>query len=294
MGDYHVHLHPHGPYGGEGPPPGEYPDGYVEAYFETAAARGADEIGFTEHLYRCVEAAPVLGRFWDNAPRPDLAAQTEAFFMEDLTLSLNRYVDAVLDARDAGLPVLLGLEVDFFPETIEDVLDLLEPYPWDYLIGSVHWVGAWAIDHHGSAHEFDRRGIDQAYADYFALETELAASGTVDVLAHCDVVKKQGHRPDASPRELYHRLVRAAERSGVAVELSSAGLHQKAGEIYPAPELLEMFAEADVPITLASDAHGPEDVARDRDRLIEAAKAAGYTDRIRFRKRAGWLTPLDG
>lgn len=293
MGDYHVHLHPHGPYAGEGPRPGDYPPGHIEAYVEAAAARGADEVGFTEHLYRCVEAAPVLGRFWDDSSRPDLAAQTEAFFMEDLTLSLNTYVDAVLDARDEGLPVLLGLEVDFFPETIEGVLDLIEPYPWDFLIGSVHWVGEWAVDHQGSVFEFDRRGVEQAYEDYFALETQLAASGAVDVLAHCDVVKKHGRRPEAPPRELYHRLVRAVERSGVAIEVSSAGLRAKAGEIYPSPELLEMFAEGDVPITLASDAHFPQDAGRDRDLLIAAARTAGYTERMRFRKRASWLVPLE-
>lgn len=293
MGDYHVHLHPHGPHSGEGPPPGEYPPGHIEAYVAAAATRGADEIAFTEHLYRCVEAAPVLGRFWDDPLHPDLTRATKQFLDEDTTLSLNAYVDAVLEARDAGLPVLLGLEVDFFPETIDDVLDFLEPYPWDVLIGSVHWVGAWSIDHVDSVFEFDRRGVEQAYADYFSLEAALAASGAVDVLAHADVVKKMGHRPADPPIELYRSVVAAAAQSGVAVEVSSAGLHQKAGEVYPAPEFLQMFSDAGVPITLASDAHYPQDVARDRDVAVAAARAAGYRERIRFKRRVGWLVDLE-
>ena len=64
MGDYHVHLHPHGPYDGTGPEPGTYPAAHIEAYVETALSRGVDEVGFTEHLYRCTEAEELLGTFW--------------------------------------------------------------------------------------------------------------------------------------------------------------------------------------------------------------------------------------
>jgi histidinol-phosphatase (PHP family) len=123
MGDYHVHLHDHGPYQGIGPPLGEYPPGHIEAYVEQAVRRGLTEIGFTEHLYRCVESESVLGRFWEREPRQDLADQTAAFIAEDRTLSIDAYVAAVVDAKDRGLPVKLGLEVDFMPESIGSVMD---------------------------------------------------------------------------------------------------------------------------------------------------------------------------
>ncbi len=292
MGDYHVHLHPHGPYRGVGPPPGEYPPGHLESYVEQAARRGVTEVGFTEHLYRCVEAAPVLGRFWDAEPRLDLAAQTASFFAEDLTLSLEGYVAAVTAGRERGLPVLLGLEVDFFPETIDAVLDLLAPYPWDFLVGSVHWIGGWAVDHGGAAYEYRRRGIRRAYEDYFALEARLAASGAVDVLAHADVIKKYGYRPQHEPVDLYRPVVEAAARSGTAVEVSSAGLRYPARQVYPEPAFLAMFAAAGVPITLASDAHLPEQCAYGWDEVVAAARAAGYAERLRFRRRRAEPVPL--
>jgi len=270
-----------------------YPPGHIEAYVAAAERNGADEVGFTEHLYRCVEAAPVLGRFWEGERHPDLATLTEQMVTEDLTLSLDRYVDAVTGARDRGLPVLLGLEVDFFPETIDAVLDLLAPYPWDFLIGSVHWVGGWSIDHEPSAFEFARRGVHQAYEDYFEMETMLAASGAVDVLAHVDVVKKFGHRPAETPFDLYRKVVDAAAASGTAVEVSSAGLSRPTCEIYPAPALLAMFAAAGVAITLASDAHHPNETGRGRDTLIAAATTAGYSHRLRFRRRTRSLVPLE-
>jgi histidinol-phosphatase (PHP family) len=286
MGDYHVHLHQHGPYQGVGPPLGEYPPGHIESYVEQAARRGLSEVGFTEHLYRCVEAAPVLGRFWEYEPRQDLADQTEAFFAEDLTLSIENYVDAVVAAQDRGLPVKLGLEVDFFPETIDAVLEFLAPYPWDFLIGSVHWVGGWSIDHSGASYEFARRGVRQAYEDYFALEQQLAASGAVDVLAHVDVVKVHGDTLEQPPLDLYEGVVAAAAASGTAVEVSSAGIHKPIGEMYPAPSLLAMFNRGEVPITLASDAHEAAQCGRDADKLVSAARQAGYTEHLVYNQRA--------
>jgi len=46
--------------------------------------------------------------------------------------------------------------------------------------------------------------------------------------------------------------------SGVAVEVSTAGLHKPVGELYPHPEFLQACRDAGVPVTLASDAHSPD------------------------------------
>jgi len=292
MGDYHVHLHPHGPYAGVGPEPGIYPPGHIEAYVAAAADRGEDEVGFTEHLYRCVESTDVLGPFWEGAANPAVARQTRDFVEEDRALSLEAYVAAVIAARDRGLPVLLGLEVDYFPETIDAVLEFLDPYPWDFLIGSVHWIGPWSVDHKGADFEFDVRGVRAGYEEYFALEAQLAASGAVDSLAHSDVVKKHGRVLPEPPLELYGPVVAAAAATGTAVEVSSAGLHTEIGEPYPAPAFLRMFYEAGVPITTASDAHYPEQCARDFDHIKEYAKAAGYEERVKFRRRKAEMVPL--
>ena len=292
MGDYHLHLHDHGPGHALDPPPGTYPAGYIESYVEAAAARGVHELGFTEHLYRCVDAAGVLGRFWEQEPVGWVARQTEAFVEEDRTLNLEGYVEAVVAAQEGGLPVRLGLEVDFFPDTIEAVMDFIAPYPWDFLIGSVHWIGGWAVDHPDAAAEFEARGIDRAYEEFFALEAQLASSGLVDALAHVDVVKKHGHRPGRERIDLYDEVVRAAAGSGTAVEVSSAGLRNPAAEVYPAPTLLRMMSEAGVPITLASDGHSPEQAAWGHDQVVAAARAAGYSEQLHFERRQRTSVPL--
>jgi histidinol-phosphatase (PHP family) len=292
MSDYHLHLHPHGPapVGWSGSP---YPTSVVEQYVEAAQNRGVGELAFTEHLYRCVESADVLGRWWDGEADPELAAATEQRIARERFLSLEHYVDLILRSKDAGLPVLLGLEVDFFPGTIDAVLEFLEPYPWDVLIGSVHWLGGWQFDQPGNEPEWDRRGDRAVYEHYFDVTTQLAASGTVDVLAHVDRCKIQGRRLDRKPLDLYARLVEAAATTGVAVELSSAGLRHRIGEVYPAPTLLRMCCEAGLDITFASDAHRPDQAGWEHAELRCIALAAGYTHTARFRARRRHLMPIE-
>mgnify|MGYP000228776240 CR=1 FL=1 len=291
MSDHHLHLHPHNE-SGVAHPPATYRPGLIEEYVEQAASVGVTELGFTEHLYRCTEAAEVLGRFWDVPGHPELSAHSRAFVEADRTLSLEQYVDVVLAAKDRGLPVQLGLEIDFFPESIDAVLELIEPYPWDFLIGSVHWIGPWAIDSSEVAWEFERRGVDQAWSDYFELVEALAGSGTVDVLAHVDVCKKYGYRPEAEPVDMYAAVVEAAALTGTAVEVSSQGLRNPAGEVYPSPRFLQMFHDAGVPVTLASDGHVPEQAGWGHDEVVAAARAAGYVSRLSFDRRRRTPVPL--
>jgi histidinol-phosphatase (PHP family) len=292
MSDYHLHLHPHDP-DPSSPEPGTYPDGYIERYVEAAAARGVGELGFTEHLYRCVEAGPILGEFWADEPVEVIRDHTRDLVHADRNLSLEGYVEAILAAKDDGLPVKLGLEVDFFPGSIEAVLQLLDPYPFDFLIGSVHWVGGWTIDSTEVADEFLRRGVDRAWEEYFDLEIALARSGAVDVLAHVDVVKKTGHRPAREPIDLYRRVVEAAIESGTAVEVSSQGLRKPVGEVYPSPRFLQMFSDAGVPITLASDGHQPDEAGWGHAEVVAAARAAGYDTHLRFEQRRRVETLFD-
>jgi len=164
MSDYHLHLHPHEPTPC-GPPPGEYPISYLERYVEAAAARGVTELAFTEHLGRCVESADLLGPFWEEETDPRLAEQTRAVVAADRNLSLERFVDVVVRAKDRGLPVLLGLEVDFFPESIDAVVAFLAPYPWDILVGSIHFVHGWLYDRPVSRQVVEERGVRRVYED---------------------------------------------------------------------------------------------------------------------------------
>jgi len=292
MSDYHVHIHPHGPYTGKGPKPGEYPVDHIEAYFEAAQRNGVREVGFTEHLFRCVESEQVLGRWWESEPRRDLREHTAEYMVHEKVLSLELYVQAVLDAKDRGLPVKLGLEVDYFPENAEAVAEFLKPYPFDFLIAATHFLGGWNVGSPNQTDELERRGRRQGYEDYFHVESQLASSGLFDVLAHADVIRKFGAEPESPPLDLYDDLATAAARGNIAVEVSTAGLRNPVQDFYPGEPLLQRFFDLGVPITLASDAHVPHDCGRDNAKAVDFARSIGYTQRIEFDKRIRTMVPL--
>jgi len=286
--DYHLHLWPHGTAASQ-PTLDE-----LAEYCETAARAGVDEIALTEHLFRFRQVDAILAGFWDDDPNPELRASLAAYWKDHAHADLDAYVAAVLEAKAAGLPVVLGLEVDHYAGRMDKVASVLDGYPFDVLLGSVHWVGAWGFDQLGDPvvdAEWDARSIESVWDAYTDALEELAASGVCDVLAHPDLVKISGRRPSV-PDEWYDRMAEAAASSGMAAELSSAGWRKPVAEAYPAPALLSRFRKAGVPATTASDSHGLGDVASRSADLRALLADAGYETLTAFRGRRPEQVPV--
>ncbi len=279
--DYHLHLWPHGQ-------PDRAPTTeQLAAYWARAAAAGVREIAVTEHLFRFAQADVVLGGFWDDDPRPHLRRTMATYWGQHARADLDVYVDAVLAARSEGLPVVLGLEVDHYRGRMDKVGALVDGYPFDVVLGSVHWLGAWGFDHFEDAvvaAEWDARSTESVWAAYAEAVEDLAASGVCDVLAHPDLCKVAGRVP-ADPSEYHDRLAEAAAAGGLVAEVSSAGWRKPVGEAYPARGLLERFRAHRVPVTTASDAHRPSEVGHRFDELHQVLAGAGYDSLTAFSSR---------
>ncbi|MGH9129036.1 MAG: histidine kinase N-terminal domain-containing protein [Acidimicrobiales bacterium] len=283
MLDYHLHLWPHG----ESARPTTLDE--VAAYCKRAAEAGVTEVALTEHLFRFRQADKLLSGWWadDRRSDPALRAHAAAYWAEHVGADLEDYVSTVLEAKAAGLPVVLGLEVDYYPGRMDQVATLLAGWPFDVLLGSVHWLGNWLFDDLRSPvvqAQWGRRGVEAAWDAYTDALCELAATGSCDVLAHPDLAKVAGHRP-AAPDERYDRMAEAAAAAGMAAEVSSAGWRKPAAEAYPAPALLSSFHVHGVPITTASDAHRLAEVAHRSGDLAALVRSAGYTSLSAYRGR---------
>ncbi len=208
MLDYHVHLWPHE----QRAEAAEQRLERLATYCERATAHGVGEIALTEHLFRFTAVRGLVGDFWECEPEPLLATSIKDYFAHHATAELDSYVEAVLAAKAAGLPLLLGLEVDYYPGKMEAVAAFLAGYPFDVLLGSVHWLGTWMFDNLGDAvatGEWARRDRDEVWREYTRAVEELAATRAVDVLAHPDFVKVAGLFPSSAARR-----VRGAHRRG--------------------------------------------------------------------------------
>ncbi len=210
---------------------------------------------------------------------------------------LPRYVEAVLALKERyrdRVEVLLGLEADFVSGHEETLAALLQRYPFDVVLGSVHWLDGWWVDAPSSLPRY-RRGqaeVDRIWDEYATAVVRAAPSGLFDVLSHLDLPKKFGFRSSRPFAGRQEEVVEAVASSGCAVELSSAGRRKVVGEDYPSPELLAALAVAGVPFVLSLDAHAPLEVGWGFDGLVASARAAGVGATMLFRRRRGHAVPL--
>lgn len=244
-------------------------------YAARAVALGLDEIGFSDH-------SPMRRDDFDDwRMRFD---------------QLGQYVESVrLAQKDfPQLTVRLALEIDYLPGQEDWIRELSGLHPWDYLIGSVHYVSeTWAVDDPRKLSEWKNRDPWETWSTYFERLTRAAESGLFDIIGHADLPKKFGQRPGRDCTPLYERFLEAARTGNCAIELNTAGLRKDCREIYPARSLLERARHAGVPITFGSDAHAPHEVGLNFPEAIQLAREVGYDSYSRFAGRKRKMADLD-
>jgi histidinol-phosphatase (PHP family) len=236
-------------------------------YARQALEAGLTEIGFSDH-------SPM--------PRDDF----DDWRMFDR--QLDEYVAKVRLAQKEfpQLTIRLALEVDFLPGQEEWIRKLAARHPWDYFIGSVHYISdSWDIDNRAKISEWKKRDPFEVWKSYFDRLTLAAESKLFDIIGHADLPKKFGFRPTQDCTPLYDKFLDAAAKSDCAIELNTSGLRRDCREIYPCRDLLELAFQKNVPITFGSDAHAPEEVGMNFSEAVELARSVGFTETCRFKQR---------
>jgi histidinol-phosphatase (PHP family) len=254
--DYHMHT-----------PLCRHATGEPSEYATRAMELGFAEIGFSDH-------SPMR--------QDDFDAWRMNFD------KLGSYVEKVQKARKdfPQLDIKLALEVDYLPGQEEWIRELAAMHPWDYFIGSVHYVSeSWAIDDPSQLAHWKTRDAFEVWTVYFDWLTRAAESGLFEIIGHADLPKKFGIYPKQDCTALFERFLDAAGRKNVAMELNTAGLRKDCREIYPSPKLVRMARAKGVGITFGSDAHAPGEVGMNFAEAIALARSAGYTECCRFTRR---------
>ncbi len=215
----------------------------IDRYVEAARATGVTDLGCAEHMYRFTEALTVWRHpFW------------EEWAIDDI----DEYVEAV-----KASPIKLGIEGDYVLGAEEQLDAMLSSRPFDYVVGSVHFLGDRSLDTEEYSIWDGTQDPDEIWRRYFETLASAARSGLFDILAHPDLVKvwgRAGRLPSVDPKTMYEPAIEAIAETGIAVEVSTAGLRKGVGEIYPAPAFMEMCVEAGAPFALSSDAHEPAQI----------------------------------
>lgn len=235
-------------------------------YVERALSVGLSEIGFSDHL-----------------PFPHKRDSGYTMALEELP----DYVEEVerLRKQYPKIRIKLGIEADYFPDLEKETEKLIKAHPFDYVVGSVHFIDGWGFDISEQKEGWKGKDVDGVYRKYFKLLRQSATLSFFDIIGHTDLVKKFGHRPSVALEQEIEATARCFKEAGVSVEINTSGLRKPVGEIYPSAILLEAYYTQGVPIVFGSDAHEPKEVGQDFDQALLFARKTGYTEALVYEQR---------
>lgn len=266
--DYHSHT-----------PLCGHAEGPVEAYVERAIELGFEEFGISDHC-PWIQQNPGewIGMNWDELDA----------YVESIRALQARY------NRDGDRPfrVRMGMEIDYLPRRMDLAHAVIERYEWDYLLGVVHHVGLMSIATDRNLDLFGKYRVEDICECYFDLVGRMVSERFGDIIAHLDLPKKFGNRPEGGLLPYVEPLIPAILESGMAVEINTSGHDHDVGEAYPSWDIIEALAAANVPLVLGSDAHAPHHVGRHFAKTLEGLRERGVKQLVRFENRRPHPIPL--
>ncbi len=147
------------------------------------------------------------------------------------------------------------------PHLYADKLKQLSTYPYDFVIGSIHWIGDM----------FPCQKVREKYSakEFFTLYWEevfnTVKQGGFDSLGHIDFPKRyygEIYYSENKIREIFKLLL----DKNMVIEINTSSLRKGYSETMPGKELLEIYkACGGQYVTVGSDAHEIKDICSDRD-----------------------------
>ena len=278
--DYHMHFEY-----------GSYDAAWVQGFFDAAKRRGLDEIGISEHTHTFKEFEPL---YYEDLVLDDSfigSFQQKWLKKNKFKYTLDDYFNFMAELKKTHA-VKTGIEVCNFQDQ-QKVKAILEPYTFDYIIGSIHFLRGWAYDSSEIKAEWERRSLKEIY-DWYAEEVEnLCASGLYDVLGHPFNIRLFKFLPDFDVTPVLERVAKALKLAHMGIDINTGTYYRyPIAEISPYPDFLHMAAKYDLPVITSSDSHKPEDCGSYIDEAIAYAKSAGYTKCLRFDQRQRELVSM--
>lgn len=256
IADYHMHT-----------PLCGHAVGEPSEYAQTAVKLGLEEIGFSDH-------APFVHTV-DPGVTMNVKQLPEYYHM----------IENVRKEYHGSLRIKIAIEADYIPGYEDKTKTILEDYPYDYVIGSVHFIKDWGFDNPHERNQWDEKDVNQVYRDYYQLLRQCAQAGLYNIMGHVDLVKKFCYRATEDLTDEVRKTAQIFKECGVAIEINTAGLRKPIKEMYPALENLKIYCDAGIPLTFGSDSHAPNDVGRDFEGAVALAIKAGYSEYVLFKNR---------
>jgi histidinol-phosphatase (PHP family) len=246
------------------------------AMVQAAMAKGLDGLCFTDHYDYDYKENPELFLLDFDAYREEIAAVRAQY--------------------EGVFPVCWGIELGLQPHVTEENRRVTAAHPFDFVIGSSHVVHG--FDPYYPQY-YEGREESAAYREYFeSILENLQTDADFDVYGHLDYVVRYGphkNRDYSYVRyaDVIDEILRTLITHSKGIEFNTAGFKYGLGHPNPTEEILARYRELGGEIlTIGSDAHTPEHVAYDFDRVSKILQQAGFRYYTVFHARKPDFLPL--
>lgn len=256
--------------------------GSLEEYIQRGIEIGLQQIGLSDHM-PLIHVNPATYY-------PEMAMPME---------ELPRYVEECFLLKEkykSQIDIRVGMEGDYIEGYEAEIEQIIHAYPWDYVIGSVHFLGEWDITDFRQTHGWEGRDPLEVYHQYYQAVEKAVRTGFYDYMGHIDVIKRFGYGPPADQlhevKEMELQVLRTVAEQQLAIELNASGLRMPCEEMFPSRRMLEAAFALNIPITIGSDAHQPERLGQYLDQARALLRDVGYTQLATFQARERTLIPF--
>lgn len=248
---------------------GCYSEEWLDLYLKKAKQIGLKEVGIVDHLYRFKETKNYFEKALNLDPN-DSIGELQAYWLKNvMTEKMDDFVELIIAAKKRwekeGILLRLGIEADYFVGQEQELAALLEGKPWDYVIGSVHFVDGWGFDNPQTASRFEKMNLEALYTRFYETVEKMIRSNMFDFVAHLDNLKVFNFKVknESFNHKWYERIAEALKKTNTATEVN-AGLYYRypVKEMCPSVDFLTTIVGKGVPITLSSDSHFPDDLGK--------------------------------
>ena len=249
----------------------------VEKMCEKAISLGVSHYTITDH----VECNALQ---WD----PDHPDGKAPFFkdifegsMKDIYSAKEKYADS--------LHLFAGVELGEPCHCPEITKQYANDKRLDFIIGSIH-----QIREHRDFYflDYNEYSIPKLLDTYFKEIYETCLWNGADVIGHLTYTLRymqgeQGHIVDLKPfEEIIRESFKILVQNGKGIEVNTSGIRQKYGEFFPSEYFVKMFKECGGEIiTVGSDSHCTDDLAKGIPQAIEMIKHCGFKYISYFKNR---------
>lgn len=260
--DYHLHSY----FSGDSEAP-------MEEMIQKGISLGLSAMCFTEHMdMDYVYIKPEETGMFD--------LNTDSYLYELATLK-SKYADRI--------KILFGVELGLQPHLRRELALYAKSFPFDFIIGSSHVCNG--KDPYYPCF-YEGRSDEEAYREYFSsILDNLKAFSNFDVYGHLDYVVRYGTNKDADYsydkyKDILDKILETLLEKEKGIELNTGAISYHLKDLNPCAGILRRYKELGGEIiTIGSDAHAPDAIARGFDKAAQILTECGFKYYTSFENR---------